>query len=388
MAIVIAEHFTRRWQAAGLIDGDTAARIVAWEAAHRRPVFLWAVTGMGALALSLGIMAIVGANWEDIPAWLKLAVDLGLTAACAVVVFVCWRRDWPWRRELAALLLFGLVLSGIALIGQVYQLQSAPWRALTLWLAIATPFLALTSTSRLTGTIWTVAAVITWFVAEEPLEGLFVYLSGTAWISTYQVALMGYLTASAMIVISILRGLWPPAREQAGVMGRLAWAGVIAASTFAVSIGWLESREGPLVGPIVLATLTTLPAAVAVWLGGEPNERAPLLALLIGSLLIWSLGLAVTPMHGKSGDLVRALLFIVYWIGIGAAAARASRRGLFGLAFTMVGLRLLILYFEAIGGLTATGLGLIGGGVLCLVLAAVGWRLTRGVARRTGGALT
>jgi uncharacterized membrane protein len=387
MATVIAEHFTRRWQAAGLIDGDTAARIVAWEAAHRRPIFLWAVAGMGTLALSLGIMAIVGANWEDIPAWLKLAVDLGLNAACAVGVFVCWQRDWPWRRELAALLLFGLVLSGIALIGQVYQLQSAPWHALVLWLALTTPFLALTSYSRLTGTIWVIAAVTTWFVAEEPLEVLFAYLSGTAWVSSYQFALMGYLAACAMIVIAILRGLWPPAREQAGLMGRLAWAGLIAASTVAVSIGWLESRTGiPLVGPILLATLATLPVAVAVWLGGERAERAPLLALLVGSLLIWSLGLAVAPMSGKGGDLVRALLFIVYWIGIGAAAARASRRGLFGLAFTMVGLRLLILYFEAIGGLTATGLGLIGGGVLCLVLAAVGWRLTRGVARRTGGA--
>jgi hypothetical protein len=168
-------------------------------------------------------------------------------------------------------------------------------------------------------------------------------------------------------------------------MGRLAWAGLIAASTLAVSIGWLESREGPLLGPIVLATLATLPAAVAVWLGGERDERAPLLALLIGSLVIWSLGLALAPLSGRSGDLVRALLFIGYWIGIGAAAARAGRRSLFGLAFTMVGLRLLILYFEAIGGLTATGLGLIGGGVLCLALAAVGWRLTRGV-RRTGGA--
>jgi uncharacterized membrane protein len=386
MAVVIAEHFTRRWRAAGLIDSDTAARIVAWEAAHRRPVFLWAVAGMGALALSLGIMAIVGANWEDIPAWLKLAIDLGLNAVCAVAVFVFWRRDWPGLRELAALLLFGLVLSGIALIGQVYQLQSAPWRALALWLALTTPFLSLTSRTRLTGTIWVIAAVTTWFVAEEPLEDLFAYLGGTAWLSSYQFALMGYLAACAMIVIAILRGLWPPAREQAGVMGRLAWAGLIAACTAAVSIGWIETREGPLLGPIVLATLATLPAAFAVGLGGERSERAPLLALLIGSLVIWSLGLAVVPLGGKSGDLVRALLFIVYWIGIGAAAARAGRRGLFGLAFTMVGLRLLILYFEAIGGLTATGLGLIGGGVLCLVLAAVGWRLTRGVARRTGGA--
>lgn len=386
MAVVIAEHFTRRWRAAGLIDGDTATRIVAWEAAHRRPVFLWAVSGIGILALTLGIMAIVGANWEDIPPWLKLAVDLGLTAICAVAVFVCWRRDWSWRRELAALLLFGLVLSGIALIGQVYQLQSAPWRALTLWLALTTPFLALTSCSRLTGTIWVIAAVTTWFVAEEPLEALFAYVSGTAWVSTSQIALMAYLAACAMIVIAIVRGRWAPARAQAALMGRLAWAGVIAACTVAVSIGWLESRNGPLLGPILLATLATLPAAVATWVGGERHERGPLLALLVGSLVIWSLGLAVVPMGGKSGDLVRALLFIVYWIGIGAAAARSSRRGLFGLAFTMVGVRLLILYFEAIGGLTATGLGLIGGGVLCLMLAAMGWRLTRGVAPRTGGA--
>src|ERR1700756_3869564 len=201
MAIVIAEHFTRRWQAAGLIDGDLATRIVAWEAAHRHPVLLWAVAGMGALALSLGIMAIVGANWEDIPAWLKLAVDLGLTAACAVAVFVCWRRDWPWRREVAALLLFGLVLSGIALIGQVYQLQSAPWRALVLWLVLTTPFLALTSYSRLTGTIWVIAAVTTWFVAEEALEGLFSYLSGSASLSSYELPLMGYVAACGMIVI-------------------------------------------------------------------------------------------------------------------------------------------------------------------------------------------
>jgi uncharacterized membrane protein len=391
MTVVIAEHFTRRWQRAGLIDVDLAARIVAWEATHRRPVFLWAVAGLGTIALVLGLMAIVGANWESIPAWLKLAVDLGLNAASAVAVFVFWRRDWPWRRELAALLLFGLVLSGIALIGQVYQLQSAAWRALALWLALTTPFLALTARSRLTGTLWVIAAVITWFSADEPLRHLFLRVGVlspqlSSWIYGYQLSLMGYLAACVMIVIAIGRSLWPPARDQADLMGRLAWTGLIAACT--VSIEWTRSTEGasPL-GPILLATLATLPAAAAVWFGGERHDRIPLLALLVGSLVTWSLGVLVAPLYGKIGDLVRALLFIVYWMGIGAVAARASQRGLFGLAFAMVGLRLLILYFEAIGGLTATGLGLIGGGVLCLLLAAVGWRLTRGVPRRAGGAI-
>jgi hypothetical protein len=58
-------------------------------------------------------------------------------------------------------------------------------------------------------------------------------------------------------------------------------------------------------------------------------------------------------------------------------AARGGWRGLFGISFAMIGVRLLVLYFEAIGGLTATGLGLLGGGVICLALAGIGWRLTR-----------
>ena len=89
---MIAEHYARRWQRAGLIDGAIAERIRAWEAAHRRPVMLWATAGTGALAICLGIMAIVSANWEEIPAWLKLAVNFGLIALAAGSVFLFWRR--------------------------------------------------------------------------------------------------------------------------------------------------------------------------------------------------------------------------------------------------------------------------------------------------------
>ena len=210
---MIAEHFTRRWQRAGLIDDDLARRIVAWEATHRRPVVLWAIAGMGALAVSLGVMAIVGANWEDIPAWLKLAVDLGLNAALAIAVFVFWRQDRLWLREISALLLFGTVLSGIALIGQVYQLQSAPWRALVLWMALCTPFLALTARTRLTGTIWAVAAATTWFMASDPIHDALAWIAvlpPRPYLDGPTLLLMGFVGACAMIVIASLRRLWPP----------------------------------------------------------------------------------------------------------------------------------------------------------------------------------
>ncbi len=379
---MIAEHFTRRWQEAGLIDGALAQRILAWEAAHRRPVVVWGVAGLGVIAVSLGIMAIVGANWEAIPAWLKLSIDLALNAACAVGVFVFWRREWRWCQEIAALLLFGLVLSGIALIGQVYQLQSAPWRALVLWMVLATPFMALTTFSRLAGALWTTAAVTTWFVAADSLQEL----AAAFWESRYQLPLTGYIAACGMIAIAIVRGLWAPARKQADLILWLSLAGLIAAVSLTVAFAWINGGSQTSVsGPILAAAAASVPAAVALWLGREGTERRAMLVLLAGSLLAWALGLLTAPMEGRSGDVVRAVLFILYWAGIGIAAATASRRGLFASAFTLIGLRILILYFEAIGGLTATGFGLIGGGVLCLLLAALGWRLTRGVSRRTAG---
>jgi len=388
---MIAEHFIRRWQKAGLIGNDLARRIVAWEVTNRRPVVLWALAGTGALAMGLGIMAIVGANWEDIPAWLKLAVDLGLNAGCAVAIFVFWRRGRLWLCEISALALFALVLSGIALIGQIYQLQSSPWRALVLWLALCTPFLALTTRARLTAVIWAIAVATTWFALSDPIHDL---LAGFAvlpprrpyWEPDVLLPLMGFLAVCLMIAGASLRWLWPPTRAQADMLMRLAMASLIGICSLVLAFAWRGSGDGGALGPIAIAAVAALLAGGALWLSGLADNRQTLLALLIASFAAWTIGILLSGLHGRLGDLSRAVVFIVYWGGIGAVAARSGARGLFGLAVTMVGLRLLVLYFEAIGGLTATGLGLIGGGILCLALAAVGWRLMRRVPRRPAGA--
>lgn len=387
---MIAEHYARKWQAAGLIDAAAVQRILSWEVGRRRPVWLWAVAGMGSLAVALGVMAIVGANWEGIPDGLKLGVDLALNALCAVAVFVSWRHGRIWPREVAALLLFSLVLSGIAVIGQVYQLQSDAWRALALWLALSTPFLALTALTRLTGILWALAAVTTWFMAADPVFRALVRLGVLeqhryTWDSAFFVPLQAYLAACGLIVIAAVRNLWPPARHQADQLLKLGIAGLIAACSLVAGFDWLARGDGAPLGPIALAGVATLAAGGAFWHGRTPAERR-LGALILGaSFLVWTAALLTGGLEPRAEEVVHALLFIVYWVVLGAMAARAGWRGLFGLAFTVIGLRLLVLYFEAIGGLTATGLGLLGGGLLCLLLAAVGWRLTQRVPKRATG---
>lgn len=388
---MIAEHYARKWQGAGLIDAPAVERILAWEASRRQPVWLWAVSGIGALAIALGVMAIIGANWESIPDGLKLAAHFVITVLCAAAVFVWWRRVHVWRREIASFLLFALVLAGIALIGQVYQLQSEPWHAMVLWLALCTPFLALTAFTRFNGAIWSIAVVTAWFMLHEPvystLAGLHVVEPGHQyWDNGYFISLQAYLAACAMIVVAAVRDLWPPARRQADLILKLALAGIVVACSLTAAFSWRTEADTAPWGAIVAAFLATAIAGAAYWPGRTSMERRLVLALLGASLVVWIAALLLGSFEAKARDLAHALLFIVYWAVIGGLAARVGWRGWFGFAFTMVGLRLLVLYFEAIGGLTATGFGLLGGGVLCIALAAIGWRLTRRVTTATAGA--
>ena len=381
---MIAEHYVRKWHAAGLIDAGTTERIVAWEAGHRRPVWLWAVAGTGALAISLGVMAIVGANWESVPDWLKLAVDVALNAICAALLFVFWRTERVWPREIAALLLFGLVLSGISLIGQVYQLQSEPWHALALWVVLCTPFLALVTRTRVVAVLWAIAFGTTWFVADEAIYRALGRLGALMmkpghWDMSYAPALMTWLPACALIVMAEIRRLWLPARAQADVLLTLGATGLMASSSLAIAFDW-QGDSGSL-GPILAAMTGGLVAAGALWPMRRSDDGRMAIALVAVSVAAWLLGLALTTGQDWLGEVGRAVLFIAYWAAIGAIAARMGWRGLFGTAFTIVGLRLLFLYFEAIGGLTATGFSLLGGGILCLLLAAAGWRLMRGMRR-------
>jgi uncharacterized membrane protein len=55
-----------RWREAGLLDEAAAARIAAFEQTSQRPVLLYALGGLGALTLGIGIVSIVAANWYAI----------------------------------------------------------------------------------------------------------------------------------------------------------------------------------------------------------------------------------------------------------------------------------------------------------------------------------
>ena len=140
-----------RWIAAGLIDAGQAERILAHEDERGRPRLLYAVVGLAGLAIAIGIVSIVAANWDVIPGRAKIAIDLALVVGLSLAVVRLGRAGSVWARETAILVLYGVVLASIALIGQVYQLGGNARIATTVWIVLtailmtraATAFVAL-----------------------------------------------------------------------------------------------------------------------------------------------------------------------------------------------------------------------------------------------------
>ena len=380
---MFANRYLTRWQAAGLIDDQAARRITSWELSQARPVWLWALAGLGAFAVGMGVVAVVAANWELIPGWLKIAVNLSLNAATAVGVFVAWQRGWEKTREILALLLSGLVLSGIALISQVYQIDGEVWQALLTWMAICTPFVAMVTRSRVLGLAWAVAATVTYVTAIEPLDRVLSRLLGGE-----PVFLLAWVLGLALLAVGIVRGWLPSCRGQANV---IVACGVLAL-LFTVFIPQVVVLRPERQAGTVVAVVASLLVAALLWWERrrDPPGATALMVIVLAGLGAWLATMAIWTMSGARGNrffgyasteplayLGAALVFIAFWGVVSWLALRAGRRVLFAAAFAVIVIRVFIMYWEALGGLLNTGLGLIGGGLLCLGLAALGWHIAR-----------
>lgn len=141
---LLDRHF-RQWRQDGLVTAELeiALRKSSGELEQRSTssVVRTALAGLGGGLLLTGLVLIVAENWEA----LHRGVKLGAWAALQVAFLLAAHhlgRVWPDRPALAEALSFvagGWMLGGIALVSQIYQLDSRPPNGLWLWLALVLP---------------------------------------------------------------------------------------------------------------------------------------------------------------------------------------------------------------------------------------------------------
>lgn len=346
------------WQAAGLIDDSTARAIRTHEGDHHRPLLLWAVAGLGLFALALGVVLLVSANWQDIPAWLKLTTHLLMTATAALMLYRYDARQRLWLGEGALFLLAALVLAGIALHAQVYQLTGPLWRALGSWALLTAPVILLFGRTRLTalglvamllGLVAAYAAADTNVLGENVAAGLPI----------------------ALIVAALALGRegHRPAFAQGLLEGGLLLT--LGAASLAHILWVLDIDAGDVARNLARLPLVAVLVTVACFscFRLRPPFEARLLATIMGGALITVLlAMAIPHDDGPFWRFFGLVSYLLLWLAIAVAASRADWRGVFGVAIAALALRLFLVYFELFYSLAFTGLGFVIGGLLLIGL--------------------
>lgn len=350
------EQKLKRWTEARLVSPEQAERIVAFEKERERPTLLYAVAGLAGLAVAIGLVSIVAANWDLIPGRMKLALDAVVVIGLGQALVHFGTRQPAWLEEAARVAYHGLVLASIALVGQVYQLGGNAAQALLAWSVLTFPLMALGRSARV-GLLWLVGLQVTYFVGLSELA------EGGSSRADHALAAV-YWAPLAALALGRTGWLRRLRSEYAEVLRAAAWVELVLLSG-AASLAFYDTlAQGERTPWLVVGVSLVATAGLCYQTEPTPAGRAQ------RSLLAIAFAACHLPLfmpHGK-WPLVAALAFIVVFAVVALAAHRKGRSKLLHLATAAIGLRLLVIYFEVFGTLLDTGFGLTLGGLLTLLV--------------------
>lgn len=380
-----------QWQQAGIIDSEIAARILAHEAraqaqAGGRPYLLYAVLGLGALSLCIGLISVVAANWDGIPAGAKLALDLLLLLGLAGGLYRKVRAGAPedeetsWLRELLVFLYYGAVLASIGLVGQIYQLGGKIEQALLLWTGVTAPLVLLYGRSRPLFCVWLLGLQATLWAVIGPEIDRMGHEEVLVPCAAYLICLLHLLAGGGEWLRQRRAGL-------AATAWWLGWMALLGMASMAQHL-WYErtgyrfrSSASLIQGAFAVGLVLT---GVLAWRVPAGTARLPVQVLLVYATLS---NFAPALVQHQRLNALGAVGFLVLWGLCAWAALRAQRYALFNLATAVIGLRLVVAYLEVFRSLLDTGLAFLTGGALALIVAFVWMRQTRRLRQRQSEAL-
>jgi uncharacterized membrane protein len=354
------ENSLKEWVALGIISPDHATRIREHEA--NKPESSWILSGLlilGAIVVGIGVISLIAANWYQIPDSVKLAGDFLLLIALAFATLYSWDSKRAIQFEVLLLLFLLLCLASIGLISQIYNTGGKLYQALLLW-SLITFAVAMAARQKAVPFIWTGAFLVgIVFTALDSVALRPIFQQNYPAVFMAVPLLCAVLTFASKRLVGEI-GSTRAFRDWTLIGGLVALLVVELQHQFPpgqVTHGLIAYYPG-----YVLAVF----AALGIWQNAEYKP--------IQKILLWAtLALFLIPFHfslfGVKASIAYAIftILIVGFMTVFLASIKETR--LFQWFLFLLGVRFLFLYFQALGGLATTGVGLIISGGLVIAMA-------------------
>lgn len=380
----------QEWQRESLIDHSTAEKISEYEKQHSKPLILWALGGLGSFSIIVGLVSVIAANWLYIPDHIKLAVDL---IACIIIAIALYntiitedpKMENQWVKEVLVIFYYGFTLASMALIGQTYQLGGSLAKLFLVW-SIATIPLVLLGRGKFLAILWLFGCATTYVLNIESLHSYIRSLTHTKQLTT-AIFISAYLLGPLFfLLISRIPWLVRNRAIIAGEFSKFCWLAIMLFG-WASQFLWYDkifygyhNEALYIVGICFIATLVTTLFIPRLYPDESSDTQLSMRVILISVFILGASGI----WHQDKLELVGALTNLVYMCILAWAALKIKSTTLFNIVTALICLRILSIYFEVFGSMLETGLGLVLGGTLTLLITWLWLKKSKALAQKLG----
>lgn len=360
----------RMWEQNGLIRADQIEAIRQFEQGRTSRQFSLGFQLTGIFSILLGFSMIVAANWNELGPYAKLIGHFILNAGLSLWLFRLGEKrgtaaDKPALREGLCLAVFGLNLTFIALIGQVFQLDGSTTGALILWMILTAPMMMIYARARFTAWIWLIALITTIYCAFDKFtHGLDHFSQG---ILAYFLALFVPLALFAdhcMKITKVHRPEFADVFRYGALVMMVGGASLAGFLFYGGTERLFERAADPVQYYLFTGVVTVLAFAYIAFMKRhfkdheDPTDWS-VLAVCTGAI-------AIPIFLPVDADFLGGALFIGLWMTLGGVWQKAGEDRLVSLAIALVTVRLYIAFLEAFHSLMGSGFGLVIAGALLI----------------------
>ncbi len=337
------------WVSKSLISREQANAIRSHEKGSSPNLFTYTFLTLGVSIVTLGILAFIAANWENIPGSIKIIFDFLILIIVAFFIVYFEQTGKPLIRDRWIVFFQLFILASIGLISQVFHTSGKFYEALFLWTVITLP-IVLVAENKFPSHMYLLTVYGTFFLFF--IDHFQMHKRSVIFVVQLQVPSIYLITGVVLQQVNV-------ASLQRFGFTSIFWGTVsIVVGTF--SFHFLDKFDNDSNIYLISILIYSFSSIMLTFLAFKTNKVASILILFLS---IFYLGVHVSYMKNGSTELWDAVFFIGIWLFLGLLFLSLRYNRLFEAAIVVVGIRFLVVYFQIFESLLMTSLGLVLSGI-------------------------